>query len=198
MAEKVITPEATLCYPALFEPKPTPSGELKYSCASIFQKGADLSALKKAALPRCDERWGAKAAEMLQRSSCGGRSATAPRRRPRLRPRARLRQRHEAGSARDRRPLCRARRQAAPDHRSGRDLCGCFVRASLRPFAYDVKATGASPSRCNVQKLGEGPRLDGRMRPEDEFEALEDAPAPTSRTCSPEAAWAAGQKGGER
>ena len=67
MAEKLITPEAMLSYPALFEPKPTPSGELKYGCALVFQEGADLSALKKAALAALEERWGAKAKEMLQK-----------------------------------------------------------------------------------------------------------------------------------
>ena len=60
MAEKVITPEALLSYPALFEPKATPSGELKYGCALVFQKGADLSALENAALAALEERWGAE------------------------------------------------------------------------------------------------------------------------------------------
>jgi Enterobacter phage Enc34, ssDNA-binding protein len=54
---------------------------------------------------------------------------------------------------------------------------GCKVRASLTPFAYEVQGNrGVSFLLGNVQKLGDGPRLDGRLRAEDEFAALEDAP----------------------
>ena len=54
---------------------------------------------------------------------------------------------------------------------------GCRVRASLLPFAYDTQGNkGVSFLLGNVQKLGEGPRLDGRLRAEDEFDALEEEP----------------------
>jgi hypothetical protein len=55
---------------------------------------------------------------------------------------------------------------------------GCRVRVSLVPFAYEAQGNkGVSFMLGNVQKLSDGPRLDGRLRAEDEFEALEDAPA---------------------
>ena len=51
---------------------------------------------------------------------------------------------------------------------------GCFVRASLRPFTYDTNGSkGVSFGLQNLQKLRDGERIDGRMRPEEEFEAVE-------------------------
>ena len=176
MAEKVITPEAMLSYPALFAPKPTPSGELKFSCALIFPKGADLSALKKAALAALQERWGSKATEMLQKKELKwpfrdgaekdgpgyGRGTTfinvTSRQRPGI-----------------------VDRYAGPDGKP-RQITdpaeiypGCYVRASLRPFTYDVNGSrGVSFALQNVQKLRDGERIDGRLRPEDEFDAIQD------------------------
>jgi hypothetical protein len=49
---------------------------------------------------------------------------------------------------------------------------GAKVRASLRAFAYDNNGNkGVSFALNNVQKLGEGARIDGRLKAEDEFTA---------------------------
>lgn len=59
---------------------------------------------------------------------------------------------------------------------------GCFVRASLAAFGYDTQGNkGVSFALNNLQKLGEGERLDGRVSAENEFEAdLSQAPADIS------------------
>jgi hypothetical protein len=44
--EKIVTPEFTLMYPSLFEPRAYEGGTPKYSLTAVFPKGADLSALK--------------------------------------------------------------------------------------------------------------------------------------------------------
>jgi hypothetical protein len=56
------------------------------------------------------------------------------------------------------------------------------VRASLRAFAYDTNGNkGVSFGLNNIQKLGEGQRLDGRKAATDEFDAdLSQAPADIS------------------
>jgi hypothetical protein len=175
MAEKLITPEAMLSYPALFEPKPTPSGDLKYGCALVFQEGADLSALKKAALAALEEHWGAKAKEMLQKKQ--------------------LKWPFRDGAERDAQGygpgttfinVSSKQQPGVVDRYAGTDgrprpitdpsevYPGCFVRASLRPFTYDTNGSkGVSFGLQNLQKLRDGERIDGRMRPEDEFEAVE-------------------------
>ena len=48
----------------------------------------------------------------------------------------------------------------------------------LRPFTYDTNGSkGVSFGLQNLQKLRDGERIDGRMRPEDEFEAIESGAA---------------------
>jgi hypothetical protein len=55
---------------------------------------------------------------------------------------------------------------------------GCFVRASVAPWFYDVNGNkGVGWGLRNVQKLAKGERLDNRRDAEDEFEATESASA---------------------
>ena len=55
---------------------------------------------------------------------------------------------------------------------------GCYARASVRAFAYDTQGNkGVSFALNNLQKMGDGERLDGRSRAEDEFEADSSAAA---------------------
>lgn len=53
---------------------------------------------------------------------------------------------------------------------------GCIVRASVRAFPFkQTRNKGVSFYLANVQKVGEGVRLDGRKAASEEFDALEDA-----------------------
>ena len=55
---------------------------------------------------------------------------------------------------------------------------GCKVRATLSVFAYEKAGNrGVSFGLNNVQKLDDGERLDGRLKAEDDFGAIEDKPA---------------------
>ena len=50
--------------------------------------------------------------------------------------------------------------------------------ATLNVFAYDKAGNrGVSFRLNNVQKLDDGERLDGRLKAEDDFEAIDDKPA---------------------
>jgi hypothetical protein len=175
----VITPECVLSYPALFEPKPTPSGEERYSACLIFGADADLSALKAAAKAAAESGWGSKAAAMLK-----NRQLRWP-----FRDGAEKEGRAGYGSGTTFINVSSTRQPGVVSRYVGRDgkplpiddpaelYPGCRVRASLVAFAYDVSGNkGVSFVLCNVQKLGEGERLDGRLRAEDEFDAFEDAP----------------------
>jgi hypothetical protein len=175
MADKLITPEAMLSYPAVYEPKATPSGELKYGCALVFPEGSDLSALKQAALAALEERWGSKARDMLQRKQLkwpfrdGAEKDT---------------QGYGPGTTfinvTSKQQPGVVDRYARPDGKPrpitdpSEIYPGCIVRASLRPFTYDTNGSkGVSFGLQNLQKLRDGERIDGRMRPEDDFEAIE-------------------------
>jgi hypothetical protein len=172
----VITPECTISYPALFEPKPTPSGEARYSAAFIFDKDADLSELEAAAKDAAERRWGSKATAMLK-----NRQLRWP-----FRDGAEKEGRAGYGSGKTFVNCSSTRPPGVVSRFAGRDgkplpisdptelYPGCRVRASLVAFAYDVSGNrGVSFVLCNVQKLGEGERLDGRLRAEDEFDAFE-------------------------
>ena len=179
MSRSVITPECVLSYPHLFEPRETPSGELKYSASFIFNKDADLSGLRRAAKEAAVARWGDKAAAMIK-----SRQLRMP-----------FRDGAEKADSRGYGPgkvFINASSERAPgvvDRYAGPDgkprpiddpeaiYPGCLVRASLAAFAYDQAGNrGVAFALNNVQKLGEGERLDGRLPAEDEFAALEDAP----------------------
>lgn len=174
----IITPKAIISYPHLFEPRPTaPGAEPVYSCALVFEAGTDLSALKAEALRAAREKWGEKADAMIAQGKVrlpfrtdGDEKGYPP------------------GSifinARSKSQPGVVDRFAGPDGKPVRITSpeliypGCYVRASVRAFAYDVSGNrGVSFALGNIQKLGDGPRLDGRKAAEDEFEALEQAPS---------------------
>ena len=174
----IITPKAILSYPHLFEPRPsTPGGEPVYSCSLVFEPGTDLSAMKQEALRVAREKWADKTDAMLR---------TGKIRMP-------FREDGEEKGYPPGAVFINVRSRTAPgivDRYAGPDgkpvrindpeavYPGCYVRASLRAFAYDTNGNrGVSFGLCNVQKLGDGQRLDGRKKPEDEFEAEERTPS---------------------
>lgn len=169
---KVITPRARLSYPHLFEPQTPPGSSTPvYSCALVFEPGSDLSALRAAADEAGKEHWGAKWAEMVKTGK-----ARLPFREDGVD------KGYEQGSV-----FLNVKSQqrpgvvsiyAGPDGRpqpieNAADVyAGCYVRASLRPFPYDKNGNkGVSFALGNLQKIGDGERLDGRARAQDEFEA---------------------------
>ncbi len=51
---------------------------------------------------------------------------------------------------------------------------GCYVRASINFFAFNTNGNkGVAAGLGNIQKWAEGEPLNGRVRAEDEFEALD-------------------------
>lgn len=175
---KVITPKGRLSYPALFEPKiPPQQTEPVYSCTIVFEDGVDLSSLMKAAEECGKEKWGDKYAALVK----GGKIRSPFR---------------EDGEEKGYPPgsiFINIKSKQAPGIVSifpgedgkpakitdpGQVYAGCYVRASVRAFAYDVNGNkGVSFALNNIQKVADGDRLDGRSRAEDEFEADANASA---------------------
>ncbi len=175
---KVITPKGRLSYPHLFEPQ-IPPGQTDpvYSCTIVFEDGTDLADLEKVAKDVGVEKWGAKYAEALKAGKIRLPFRTDGEEKG-----------YPAGST-----FINIKSKAAPGVVSiypGPDgkpkriddpsevYAGCYVRASLRAFAYDVNGNrGISFALNNIQKVADGTRLDGRSRAEDEFEADKNAVA---------------------
>lgn len=175
---KVITPKAILSYPHLHQPQPgLNGGKPKYSCALVFPAGSDLSALDAAIATVAEAKWPGKSKAMF--AAKGPSALKNP-----------LRNDTEGKGYPDGATFINVRSEQQPGvvySHAGPDgkpvvmpvekirdelYPGAFVRASLAFFAYDTNGNrGVSAALNNIQKIGEGERLDSRVSAENEFVA---------------------------
>jgi len=172
MTTKVISPTAILSYPHLFEPNlPPGAAEPVYSCALVFEKGVDLGELKKAALAAASEKFGNKTEALIRdgKLKLPFRTDVEDKGYPEGSVFMNVKNKLKPGivgihPGPDGKPL--------PIEDPTLVYAGCKVRASLRPYAYEVSGNrGVAFSLNNLQKLADGDRLDGRVKAADEFEA---------------------------
>lgn len=165
MVDKVITPEFRVSFPNVFRPAKSmqPNSEPKYGLAMLFPKGADLSALKKAAAEAVKEKWGDAPPKNLRSPfrDQGEKEFEG----------------YEEGAI-----FISATSKQKPGLVDGgnQDIidesefyAGCYARASVRAFAYDQSGNrGVAFGLQNVQKLRDGDPLGGRSKPQDDFEPV--------------------------
>lgn len=173
MSKTVTTPEARLSYPHLFTPTAMNEGEeKKYSCSLIFEKGADLKALKAAVLAAAQEEWGEdKAAKMIRAGKLRMpfRSDWADKGYP---------EDSTFINVRTTNPPGLIERYADPDTGGavaitdpGRLYPGVVVMANLTAFSYDYMGNkGVSFALNHIQRRADGERLDGRTAAENVFD----------------------------
>jgi hypothetical protein len=195
---KVTTPKAMLSYPHIAEAQVqkddagNPKGKPKFSAALVFAKGTDLTALQKAVKAAGEAKWPGKFDAMILDSrksvAAGGRiKFNLPFRMDG----------EEKGYAEgstfinvrtEQKPGCvysyaepgTAKPAVIPPDKIADELYpGAFVRATIVAFGYDREGNkGVSFALNNIQKLGEGERLDNRKAAVDEFDVdLSAAPA---------------------
>lgn len=175
---KVFTPEATISYPHVFEPQLPPGAtEPVYSCALVFSDDVDVQELKAAAIAVAKEKWGDKAKDMLKSGKI------------RLPFRTDAEEKgYPVGSmfmnVKSKQQPQVVSRFAGPDGKpelitDPKEIYpGAKVKASLRAYSYAVNGNnGVSFALGNLQKVGDGPRMDGRLSASDEFSA---EPRPTA------------------
>lgn len=169
---KVITPEAIISYPHIFEPQTPPGAtEPVYSCSLVFLDDVDITELKVAAMSVAKEKWGDKTKGMIDAGKIrmpfrkDGEEKGYP-----------------AGSifmnVKSKQAPGVVSKFAGPDGKPAtitdpKEIYpGAKVRASLRAYAYAVNGNnGVSFSLGNIQKVGDGQRMDGRLAASDEFSA---------------------------
>lgn len=190
MSTKVISPKAVASYPHLDKPQVAEEGQTpKYSIALLFTpemlkdpaEKARFAAMKAAVLTAAEEKWPGKSTEMLKKKQL----------------RLPFREDWEAKDYPEGTVFCNVRStqppavvyaHAGPDGKPARMpveqikdevYAGAIVRASLSAFGYDKAGNrGIAFGLNNIQKLGEGDRIDGRAAAEDEFDVdLSAAPA---------------------
>lgn len=170
---RVVTPEATLSFPHLFAPwaPKNTTQEPKYSCALVFDPGTDITELRTAATVAAREKWGEELEGMLANGQL------------RLPWRTDVAKKGYAeGSV-----FINVRSNQAPGVVDpslepitdvGKMYAGCRVRASLTAFAYDTAGNiGVSFALNNVQRIGEGERLDNRKAASEDFDKVAVEPA---------------------
>jgi len=167
----MVTGEAILSYPALFEPKPNPSGQLKYSCSLLFDKNdtKTIEELQKAielAIKKGKEKlWEGKVPKFRYEPLRDGDAEL------------------ESGEKTD--PIYKGKYfincssdsppgvvgpDAKPLMDQTRIYPGCIVRADINPFPYNNSGNkGIGWGLNNIMLVRDGERLDGRKNAEDVF-----------------------------
>jgi hypothetical protein len=180
----VVTPVATLSYPHLDvpqQPQKGQNGKPKYSATLVFAPGTDLKALEAAVIAAGEEKWPGKFAEMVRVGAL----------------RLPFRKDAEAKGYKPGSVFINVRSEQkpgavylfpGPDNKPAlipddklREVMypGAQVRAQIRAFPYDSSGNkGVSYALNNIQKMGEGERLDNRQAATDAFDAdMSAAPA---------------------
>lgn len=195
---KALTPKAMLSYPHIAKAQEQKNddgsikGKPKYSAALVFEKGTDLTALRNAVAAAGEAKFPGKFKQLVQESqksvAAGGRiKFNLPFRMDGDE------KGYPEGSVfinvrTEQKPGCVYAHAAAgsdkpapiPEEQIETELYpGCFVRATVVAFGYDREGNrGVSFALNNIQKLGEGERLDNRKAAVDEFDVdLSAAPA---------------------
>jgi hypothetical protein len=175
---RVITPEAILSYPHLFEAwSGDKDSEPKFSAAFVFLSGSDLSVLKAAVFAAGTAKWGDKFTELVKTGQVrlpfrtDGENKGYPAGSTFINARSKNR----PGVVE---PYAGADGRPAPLTDFDKVYAGCRVRGSVTAFAYDTAGNkGVSFALNNVQYLAPGERLDNRVDAKNEFGVTEDSPA---------------------
>ena len=178
MSIKMITPPGRASYPQLVTPKShSEGGEPQFSIVCMFDEETDLTELEGVIREVATEAFGAKAVNELKSGKLyspirtDGESKGYPKGSRFFSAKTKNRPGvvgSLAGEDGKPKPL---------DDVAKEIYAGCYIRASVAVFSFNRNGKrGVSIALNNVQKLGEGERIDGRMRAEDEFEAVETEP----------------------
>jgi hypothetical protein len=167
--KKCTTPKGRASFPHLFEAHAMKEDqEAKFTLTLLFPKNTDLKELKRAAKNAAIEKWGVDEKKWPKNMKWPFRDGD---------------EKEDlegyAGNifvyaSSKKRPGC-VDNGLNPIMTDEQFYAGCYARATLIAFAYDVSGNkGVSFSLQNVQKLGEGKSFGGRRKAEDDFDSVED------------------------
>lgn len=177
MSKKLITSQAILSYPHLDEPQAPINGQgkAKYSASLVFLQGTDLAPFNEAIVEAAVEKFGQGAIAKLKSGALKSpiRTDAEAKGYPEGSVFINIRSEQQPGLVflwpdpkTNKAAIC------PQDKITEEFYAGALIRGSITAFAYDTNGNkGVSFGMNNLQKLGNGPRLDGRKAAEDEFEA---------------------------
>lgn len=163
---KNITPIGRASYPNIFEPRAMDEkSDPNYSITLIFDKDADLSAMKAAANQAVKDKWGDKQPKKLESPFRDGNEKEGEEYKDRIFVNFKAKATRPPGVV--------GPNGKKLDPKSGEFYPGCYARVSFSCYAWEYMGKcGVSFGLNNVQKTGDGEPFDGRRDPEDEFEAV--------------------------
>lgn len=166
------TPKFRVSFPKVFKPELNKlSGKSEYSVVAIFDKGADLSALKKAAQQAAIDKWGPDVSKHPKnlRSPFRDQSEKA---KDGVLPAGHVEGAIFMNLKSPKRPGV-----VDQDVQSILDeslfYAGCYAIADVNPYAYDQAGNrGISFGLNNIQKVADGEPFSGRPTPEASFKPV--------------------------
>lgn len=163
MAIKVVTPKFRASYANVWEPRETPSGDMKYSISMIFSKDDDLTQLKEAIKKTAAEKWGDKIPKGLKNPL---RDGDAERDDP-------VYENSVFMNAKSSNQPGIVDEKVQPIVDQKEFYSGCYARASIALFAYDQAGNkGVGVILNNLMKTEDGERLAGAAKAEEDFAAF--------------------------
>lgn len=163
---KLTTPVFRASYANVWEPAPSPSGDMKYSISMIFPKDTDLTAVKKAIEDCVIDALGSDKSKWPKGLKNPLRDGDTDRDSPEYQNSFFL----NAGS-KNQPGIVGPNVQPLLD----RDefYSGCYARATINFFYYDKNGNrGVGVGLNNLMKVKDGERFDGRRTAEDDFSSF--------------------------
>lgn len=167
---RIKTPKFRASYASVFEPRKPKKGDeskpAKYELCMIFPAGTDLAALKAAAMEVAEEKFGAKARDLIKAKKIKWPFHKGNDDKP------------EEPAFKDSEYLnARSKMRPGIVNEKLEDITtsdefrsGDYARASVSFFGYDDESKGVGVLLYNIQRLGRGEPLDGRVDADKEFD----------------------------
>lgn len=182
----IVTPEFRVSYPNVFKPKLNKlSNKEEFSLVALFPKGADLSKLKAAVKEVIEKEWGKDPAKWPKNLKTPFRDQGEREKEDDVTGKMVMPAGYEKGAifinlkAKSRPGVVDAQVQPILDE--SQFYAGCWARASVNPYAYDVSGSrGVSLGLNNIQKTRDGDSLGGKTKAEDDFAPIEGAATPAA------------------
>lgn len=168
MSTRLTTPPFLASYVYVWKPRNPMEGQAgdpKYSVLMLFDKSQDINIVKLAIKEAVQNKWGGKPPKGLRNPIRDGDAE------------------HEGDSVYENRWFIRASSKTKPgvlnrdkERITNEDdfFSGCIAVATINAFAYDNSGNkGVSFGLNNIIKLRSGPRLDGHIDAEDDFDDVD-------------------------
>ena len=166
--DNVMTPKFRVSFPNVFRPGKVMQvgAEPKYNVTMLFESGADLSALRKAAQEAVEEEWGPDKTKWPKNMRNPFRDQGEKEFEGYVKGAKFIN-----ATSKQRPGLVDSKVQDIIDEKDF--YPGCYARATVRAFAYDQAGNrGVAFGLQNIQKLADGEPLGGRTKPQEDFEPM--------------------------